>query len=103
MSQLLVCGDPADEPHREGCPLGRAENVALNALTEAANQGSTPLGALRDALAALVDAGLDGTTVHNATAMDLWEITTGLLDDLWDTGLIKGSDQTEHQAAGGAR
>src|SRR5687767_13500930 len=85
VADFLVCGCEAAEAHTADCGLGKAEAVVLAAL---AQDGFTPVAAIRAALGALVDAGLVRDT---KACPDLWDIVCGLLDDLWEASLLEGS------------
>lgn len=78
---MLTCGCWEDKPHQDGCQLGAAEEVARFAYDLAHAQGRNGIVA---ALAGLTAAGL----LRDLADDDPEDLLEGILDMLWDTGLI---------------
>lgn len=82
----LVCGCPGTANHRNGCDLGKAEDLVLAVLAECAANGWSAGASLRAVVGALVDA-----DQLRPVADGLWQVVMGLLDDLWEASILAGS------------
>lgn len=77
----MVCGDPLGSDHAAGCALAAAETIAA----EAADVGRRTGGnGLLCALAALAEEGM----LRDITDADPEDMLLGVLDELWDSGLL---------------
>jgi hypothetical protein len=85
LGNRMVCDCSADLDHIDGCILGQAETIASEALNTAAT-GTHPLTA---ALIALTEAGMLSTVIA-AQEEQLHDILMGLLDELYEAGLLIG-------------
>lgn len=81
--EYLPCGDVVGRDHKPGCALGPAETIAVEAAAVAAAAGRNQLLA---ALTALAEAGILVDTP--APGGDPDAMLLGILDELWECGLI---------------
>jgi hypothetical protein len=80
--EYIVCGCVLDADHVPGCVLGGAETIAAEAAEHAVSTGRHQLLAV---VAALVEA---GCLRDVPTGNDPDRILLGILDNLWESGLI---------------
>lgn len=90
-----VCGCVLDAAHVDGCALGAAETIAVEAADLAVSTGGHQLLA---AVAVLVEAGI----LRDIPADGPDDMLFGLLDEWWQCGLIGPAGRPQWTVGGGS-